>query len=227
MTFNQTHLYLRIHGHFGESTAARDFWSVGFRLANVAGLPAPESGLATFLNDILSPVSAFHTGNPQQVGNAVFLDRMTVARIGLDGKYDPANQQTTELLFPAGQVGGGTTVHPWNTALVTSLRTARVRGRASNGRAYWPSTVTAVTNATGRLPQAFMTSYVGAFKTMLDAINAAGGALTPSVKLHVMSSVESGLSSPVVGIRADSRFDSQERRENDTPPAWTTASIII
>lgn len=226
MSFDRSFLYLRIIGHFGQATAFSDFWSVGLKLANAGGSPAPVAGYSGFLTGIKSAVQAFHIASATGVGNACFLDELTVARIGEDGHYDPDTQDTTHELYAPAIVGTGTTALPWSTALVTSLRTPRPRGIASNGRFYYPCGTLVVATTTGRLGTTQVTNYLNAAKALFDSINAQGAALSPAVKVHVMSQKGSGLSANVVTLRADGRLDQQERRENNTPSVYSSVSLI-
>lgn len=225
MAFDRQALVLRIQGHFGTLTTFSDGWSAGLRIASVTLGEPPTAGLGTFLTTIAPAVSTFHGSTFVKAGNACFLDKLTVARVGTDGKYDPDTQETTVYDYPTPVVGNATTIMPWSNALVCSLRTSRPRGYASNGRFYYPVTGMSVTNTTGRITQSEVTNYLSACKTMMDAINAAAASLTSGLMIHVMSSVGAGLAAPVNTIRADGRFDAQERRENQTKSVYSTAAL--
>jgi len=225
MAFDRMALVLRFHGHFGTSSSIEDEWSVGLRIASVTLGEPPTAGLDTFLTAISTDVSAFHSSTLVHAGNAVFLDRLTVARVGTDGKYDPATQETTTYDYVSPVAGNGTTIAPWSQALVCSLRTSRPRGYASNGRFYYPMTAQAVVNTTGRISQSEVGNYIQGCKTLFDAINADAAALQSGLRIHVLSAVGAGLGAAVTSIRADGRLDTQERRENQTPSTYSTASL--
>jgi len=226
MAYDRSYLYLRIMGHFGTLTTFSDGWSVGLKLANSSGAEAPTAGFGGFLTGIKTAVQTFHQSAATFVGNAAYLDQLTLARVGADGRYNPEAQDTVFELYSPALPGAGTTINPWSTALVSSLRTPRPRGVASNGRFYYPAGTVAVVNTTGRMSSANVTPYVTAAKVLFDAINAQGAALSPAVKIHVMSQKGAGVSANVISVRNDGRIDQQERRENNTPSTWTSASLV-
>jgi len=225
MAYDRQSLYLRILGHFGTSAVSNDQWSVGLHLASPTLGTMPLAGLTTFLTTIAPAIQTFHAATTTKAGNACFLDRLTVARLGLNGKYEPDTQETTQYDYPAPVSGLLTTVMPWSTALVISLRTTRPRGYASNGRFYYPVTAGTLTNTTGRATSGEVTNYIAGAKTMFDAINTAAGTLQASTRIYVMSGVGAGIAAAVTSIRCDGRFDQQERRENQTVSTYSTATL--
>jgi len=225
MPYDRKFLLLRIEGHFGAAQTSADQWSVGLKLANQTLADPPVAGLSTFLENVSGPIQTFHGAASAYTGSRTYLDRLSIARHGLDGKYDPSTQITTERLYTGFPVGTGTIIAPWSQALVTSLRTSRPRGYASNGRMYWPAPAMPVVDTTGRIGSSFQINYLAAVKTMLDAINGYAKALSPSCQLMVMSTVGSGLSDAVKSIRVDNRLDSQERRENAQVSVWEVANL--
>ena len=56
------------------------------------------------------------------------------------------------------QTGTGTSVHPYQTSLVLSLRTNRAGG-SGRGRLYWPATGVALTPSTMRVTNSALTSF--------------------------------------------------------------------
>lgn len=126
--------------------------------------------------------------------------------------------------------GGSAGLHAWSSAHVISLRTAQPRGYASNGRCYYPGIGLPVLATTGRVAPADVVNRVTAFKTFLEAVNAATNTYAVGAKVCVMS--KGGMKNSftpkteyVTAIRADDRMDSIERRENDTPSTWQTLTI--
>lgn len=226
MSFDRTQIRLRFVGHFGSSPANQlDHWSAGLRLAVVGGAAVTNGDLTTFLETISGPVASFHGGASSMSGSSCYLDSINAAPLGLDGKYPSKATLTTVRDYTTPVSGSGTSLMPWNTALVTSLRTLNKRGYASNGRMYWPATSASCNNLTGRLTTTQTANYITTCKTMMDAINAAAQTLQSGLRIHVMSAVGSGTSSLVTQIRVDQRLDSIERRENDQPAVYSVASL--
>lgn len=180
--------------------------------------------LQTLVNSAAAAANIFHQAAGVLAGSSTFIDYVSGAQIGVSGKYTPTVQETVvSALNPLG--GTGTPVLPWNAASVISLRTAIPRGRASNGRMYWPCQALAVAAGTGRVASTTQGPRVAAAKTFLDALNTAGNAYSAGMRVVVASNVGGGLIATVTSIRSDDRIDSIERRENDQPPNWSTATL--
>lgn len=226
MAYDRVSLLLRILGHFGASgTDVKDRWSTGIRIASIVSGTAPDGPFTPFLETVSVPIAAFHSGSNSLVGANCYLTELTMAKIGTDGKYSNPSAPTEHRLYDVPVAGVGTATQPWNTSLVTSLRTANPRGYASNGRCYYPAIAAPVSPATGRVVDANVLGRLQEFKTMVDAINVAANTLGSSLRVVVMSSVGAGASSKVTSLRADGRLDSIERRENQQPSSWSTVTI--
>jgi hypothetical protein len=219
-------LYLRAHGHFGGgSTDIQDRWSAGFRIARALGGEFPDVDYLPFLASLQTPFTVFHGSSSVNVGSNCYLTQLSAARVGPDGKYNPATEVTNYHVMAPIAVGNGTPTQEWSNAFVFSLRTARPRGVASNGRVYWPLLAPTVVAGTGRLDSADVTAKIGAFKTLLNAINAAADTLQGGARVCVMSQVGSGATEYVTAVRADGRLDRQERRENQLASNYVVSSI--
>jgi hypothetical protein len=225
MVFPHEHLLLRFNGHFGTSGSVADRWSVGLRLGYPTRAPAYDPvKLQTLVNAAQTVGNTMMAAAGVSAGTVAFLDYVTGAQIGVNGKYQPT-AQVTVVSPPTPTAGAGTAVLPWNSAGVFSLRTNIPRGRASNGRCYWPALAVSITPATGRMGTATVTSRVSAFKTFLDGLNTAANAYDTGMRVCVGSAVGGGLLAQVITIRSDDRVDSIERRENQQPSAWQTATL--
>lgn len=226
MVFPNAHVLLRFNGHFGDVASQTDKWSCGIRLAHQAGIdPVYDAAkLQTLVNAAKTAGDNFHGLTNVATGTQTFLDGVSGAQIGVSGKYSPITQQTVwSVLTP--KAGVGAPAFPWNVAQVLSLRTAVPRGRGSNGRVYWPVTAGAVVSTTGRLAGLNTNARVSGFKVFLDALNTAANAYSTGMKVVVASNVGGGSYNYVTHVRADDRADSIERRENDQPVVWTTATL--
>lgn len=178
-----------------------------------------------FLESISGAVSSFHQNTSVKAGSNVYLDKLEGVVLGLDGKYWGATAVATIRDYAPPVAGNAVGVLPWNSALVTSLRTDFKRGYASNGRMYWPAVAQVLDNGTGRLSTGATAPYLAAAKTMFDAINTAADTHQAGLAIHVMSAVGTGVSARVTGLRMDTRIDSIERRENQQPAVYGTVNL--
>lgn len=227
MVYPHEHLLLRFNGHFGSSASAFvDRWSAGLRIGLPGSAPVYDSGkLQTLVNACHAAAQTLHASVSTYAGTACYYDYTSGANIGVLGNYVPTTQLTvispTNSTNGTGAGGPG----PWSQAQVVSLRTANPRGRASNGRFYWPATAATVDASTGRVTTAQTNSRLTQFKTFMDAVNTAANAYYAGAKIVVASAVGGGAIAYVTAIRSDNRLDAIERRENDQPAVWSTQNL--
>lgn len=226
MPFTAAHLYVRVNGGFGPSVASPvDKWSVGLRIAKSAGdVQMASPALLTFANAVHAATITLHASPAVLAGTTCFFTHVTAARVGTEGKYDPAGQVTT-VSTGSPQAGSGTLTMPWSACLSIGLRTAQPRGYASNGRLYYPMTAGALASGTGRATATVVTNRLAAFKTWLNAINTAANTYDAGAAVSVMSSVGAGATERVLSIRSDERVDNIERRENDLAVTYQTTTL--
>lgn len=185
--------------------------------------------VTAFLGVAAAAIQTFHSAAGTKVGSTCWLTELTMARVGLDGKYDPTTQSTSRYTYATAVAGGGSALHPWNTAMVISLRTSIPRGIASNGRVYWPSLAMPINTLTGRIGNSDVINFITAAKTLFNALNTAATAnLTVETKVIVAGAA--GKTGPantayVTGLRADDRLDTIERRENQQPAVYQSVTI--
>lgn len=226
MSFANIHLYVRLNGSFGSSAGVPvDKWSAGFRV----GIPGTDIQLAspalqTFANAVHTAAATLTGTAGSFVGNTCYFQYVTVARIGTDGKYNPAGQLTTTSVG-APAAGAGSATLPWNTAHSFGLRTAAPRGYASNGRFYMPLLAAPLTAGTGRLNSTQVVNRITAARTFFNAVNVAANVYDPGAVVCVMSNVGTGKTERVISLRADERLDSIERRENDAAVTYQTIAL--
>lgn len=230
MNYGKRSILIRAGGFFGGDPGSQmDQWSSGLKLANsLTALTYDATKLQTLVDAAVTPFKNFHGNVGSYVGTNVYLTYVTAAMLGSDGKYDPPDQDTIRADFTP-YAGATTPVHPWNTALVISLRTAYPRGLASNGRVYYPCLGLGVSAATGRAAPTSVDNRIAQFKILIDSLNTLAANYQTGTRVHVMSggSVTGapGRSADVQTIRSDTRFDSIERRENEQPAQWSQAAI--
>lgn len=209
MPYTQPHGYLTI---LGDAYSGTEEWQVGLRLD---GTTPPTTAQ---LESIDSAVTAF-----LQTGNLSFpLGRRYIglkwAPQDVNGRY-PDGEDAVEWFRPTPLSGGASGGYP-QIALVLSLRTARARGYASNGRMYFPSAATP-TAGDGRITLA-----------NAEAVAAAGATLIASIALVglgepvVMSTVGAGRTEPITGVRVGRVMDTQRRRRNQIPEEYTATVVV-
>ena len=117
--------------------------------------------------------------------------------------------------------GGGSSVHPYQTSLVLSLRTAVAGGRG-RGRLYWPATGVALTPSTMRVTNSVLTAFRTAFASYLTSLATAIETVVPCAELVVWSRT-SGTAALVNRISAGDVCDVQRRRRDALPETIVTA----
>jgi len=227
MAYSRNFIQLRFGGVFGStSSSVADKWSVGLKVANPGvDLVYDVTKITNLVQTATTLMASFHNGGGALSGTNCFLLWGTGALIGTNGKYNPTTQSTIFYTLATPVAGDGTPVHPWNTALVVSLRTARPRGPASNGRVYYPALSAAITAGTGRMNPSTVANRLTGFKTVITGINTAAGTYAAGTQVCVLSDVGIGQTSAVTALRSDLRIDTQERRENDQGADYQSVTI--
>lgn len=225
MAYPNAHLLVRFNGSFGPSaTTNAEKWSSSLRLGVIgADVTYNAANLLTMANSIHAATITFHNSSAAKLGSNCWFHNVAVARIGTDGKYSPAQQET---VYSTGspQSGTGIADQPWSTASVISLRTGNFRGYASNGRFYYPQLVGNIETGTGRVQAAAVTARVAAVKVWFDAINNAATTYALNMRISVQSAT-GATAALVTSIRSDERLDAVERRENAGPTVWRAANL--
>lgn len=226
--YSEQFVQLRIQGHFGPDAAtAVDFWSVGLKLRNPTSAPTPGLLLA-FLVAVDPAVRAFHLHASVLAGSNTYLKAISAAFIGTDGKYvGGATQDTVVRQLSGSNPGAGASpLGPWTQAVVTSLRTAVTRGRASNGRMYYPAPAMTVQPSTGTISSTNTANYATQAAILINAINTQADTLLPgNGGVSVMSQVGAGRTESVTSVRIGNRLDRQERRENAITEAYSSGTV--
>lgn len=120
--------------------------------------------------------------------------------------------------------GNGTTGHPFQTAMVSSLRTQHA-GASGRGRLYWPATAATIQASTLRMDPAALPGTVAEIATFLVAIgDAVSAAVGTDVFLAVWSRKLAALYS-VTHVQMGDIADTQRRRRDTLVEAIHTAVI--
>lgn len=201
---------------FGSSWGGAEEWSYSVRIipetseqdvtqAQVDALATPTS---TFWND---------TGCGMPVN--YLLEGIKLAPIATDGNYPPDEISYTHL-FTADPGPASTVVHPPQIAYAVTLTTSAPRGRGSKGRFYVPAPGFAV-GSTGKITTGYPPAIMAAARTWILAINSATNVGT----VGVLSSLGSGTSRVVAGLRAGVVLDTQRRRRNHLSEDYQSLAI--
>lgn len=208
-------VYPRAHGYLtilGDGWGGQEIWQTGFRLDSPtpmipAEFAAVDSGVMTFLGN---PALKFPAGC-RYIG-------LKWSPVGVDGKYG-ADGESVEWLKASPSNGGSGNAYP-QIALVTSNRTARARGYASNGRNYWPSACPPLASD-GLISVADAESVRANAVFLIDAINDA------DVGRVVVGSVAgAGRLEPVTAVRVGRVMDTQRRRRNNLAELYTSEEAV-
>lgn len=172
-------------------------WATGVRLrrTTVPSVAEVEAAGEAFI--------AFMNNSEMQGSGACKMQSAKWAPQNVEGKY--GDGAPVEHLFANRTIGTNQSM-PAQIAVVISLRTARPRGRASNGRMYIPALPQLEAN-TGKFSVATALDIATAAAEMLTAIGAA-----LSTQCVVGSAVGTGLLENVTGVRVGRVPDTQRRR---------------
>lgn len=194
-------------------------WSVNpvYNVGSDFGTPvsaAQASTIATAIAAVVMPSGLTATMNSSCNWNSVRVEART-----LDGTLESLGEAAKGTPTP----GTGTANLPFQSALVSSLRTATA-GASGRGRLYWNATGLSVNGTTLRVAGATLTPILAAVKTYLSAINAAIDVTLDGVSLCVWSRVKQDLY-PVNSIQMGDVVDVQRRRRDAAPEAYQTVSF--
>jgi hypothetical protein len=230
MPYPVVHVKVNAEGHFGTSpTNIVEHWQAGFHITKNGGVIGGTSELTSFLTNIRTAVTTFHASATLNAGNICYLDALSGAYIGTDGKYALGPlQTTTRVALTTSTPGGGVSTNSWATAIVLTLRSALTRGPGSHGRIYWPSTGAAVQSTNGVLADVTVNSIAANASTMLNAINAVAATnWGTGTNIGLVSPKGSGFQSPVTRVGIGHKIDHMESRERDLPEAHVFAALTL
>lgn len=230
MSYALPFVKVTVEGHFGtSSTNIVEQWRAGFHLTKNGGVIGGTSELTAFLTALITPTITFHNTSALASGTTTWIDAVSAAYIGTDGKYALGSlQSTTRVPLGTPSAGVGTQFAPFSQAMVLSLRSLLTRGPASHGRIYWPATALTVTSGTGVISSATVTAIRTAALTYLNAINTlASSNFGSGTNVGLVSNKGSGFQSPVTRVGIGQKMDSMESRERDIPEAHIFGTLTI
>lgn len=195
----------------GPAYGDQEEWATGCRLR---GTQAPDVADLTAVGDAFigfTGTTALGASNAARLVSVKWAPQTTAGRYG-DGEAVEALRTPQAL--------GSNDRMPAQLAVVLSLRTARPRGRGSNGRMYIPALPTLGTN-TGQFSAGDASTIAAAAATMLAAIGDILG-----TEVVVGSQVGAGLLETVTGVRVGRVPDTQRRRREGLPEAYSEVEPV-
>lgn len=209
MPYTSPHGLLTILGDAFNST---EIWQTGLRL--IGTTPPTEAQFVAVDAAVQAYLSATNVGLP--IGRRYL--GLKWAPQDVNGRY-PDGQDAVEWFRTTPYNGAASTGYA-QIAMVLSLRTARTRGYASNGRMYWPN-AQAIGQADGRWSAAIAGAAAAAGAQLIAAI-ADSGMGTPAV----MSAVGAGRTEPITGVRVGRVPDTQRRRRDALAEEYTETVVV-
>lgn len=128
-----------------------------------------------------------------------------------------------EAIKTTGQGGNGTSVHPYQTAVVVSLRTFGV-GPSARGRLYLPATGVPLQTTDYRIAVSSRDSILGAVKTYLSSIETAIKVTLPEANLTVWSRKTANFHN-VTSLQLGNVVDTQRRRRDTLIESYGSVSF--
>jgi hypothetical protein len=221
---------VNINGHFGPSATSKlEFWNTGFHLVDPGGAIADPAAITAYLTAIAPAISTFHALTALRSGQQAFLDELTGAYIGTDGKYvGGALQPTSKYTYATPQAGVFPGNAPYSQALVLTLRSLRLRGAASHGRMYWPALALNPDPTIGVLTTTVPPQIATGAQAMINAFNTqAHTVLSSGWNVSLVSRVGSGFTAVVNKVLVGGRLDSMESRERNLSEAYASATVTV
>lgn len=207
--------YTAAHGKItflGDSYATTEIWQTTLRLIGTAVPTQQQLQDAAGAMSILLENTALAFPLGFRFLGVKWAPQDTAGEYGPDG-------EAVEYFLPTPVTGSASNGYP-QIACVLSLRTARARGYASNGRMYIPS-ARAPAPADGLITQA-----------QAESIRDSGAAFIANVETSgvgvpaVMSTVGAGRTEAITAVRVGRVMDTQRRRRNQLPELYTTEADV-
>lgn len=168
---------------------------------------APDFPPSVVPQGVIDAVVDFHT-DPQHslTGTAAALTMIKLNEIGPNGRY--ANQgETVQHEFETPVPGVGVSIHPPQTAVAVTLRTAKRRGRAHAGRFYVPMLGQSV-GSDGRMTNGSQFGLAAAATAFLDELQTA----LAGYRVAVLSNIGTGEVESVTHVAVGRVVDTMRSR---------------
>lgn len=196
----------------GEEWSVNPVYAIGGDFGTTVSAEQCQT-IATAIAAIVVP-----TGITQNLSSAVAVTGARVEARTLAG--DLESQGEAFKAVPA--TGSGSSPHPFQTSIVSSLRTSRA-GASGRGRLYWPVLSMSLGTSTVRPTAATVTSFMTGVKTYLSSIESAIEVTLTGVSLVVWSR-KLLQTNNVTAIQVGDVLDVQRRRRDSLIEAVQTTS---
>lgn len=225
MAYDRMFTRLTWGGRIGQLTE-HDIWSCGVNIALTGSTDGPGLPTAGELQTLLDgALSTFHASTALQLSAGAVLLWAKAASIDPDGEYTaaPVTAETTGVLGASTSGTDGP-----QSSLVVTLYSGSTFGLANYGRFYLPWCMLPVARTDGRISPTDVNGAAGVAETFLNALNAwAGVSLSPTARLHNLSSKGSGASKLVVRYRVGDVKDTQRRRRNRIDEHYASGPVTV
>jgi hypothetical protein len=175
---------------------------------------AIEAWCTENLEDVADDVQEFIEDSAAHLSSGVTLRFVKLNSIGATGHYTSATETNVKFYEGTPPHGTGTVNMPPSVAVVATLKTAAMRGRASKGRIFVPALNVAMNGNDGVMNNSYPTDIAGAVGDLITRINNQAGIDFPDYPaVSVVSKLGSpGVHRPVTSVVVDERTDTQRRR---------------
>jgi len=193
---------------FGGSLYTAEQWVCRLNVTS-SGTLMTEAEADTALPGCVAALSTFCHDGRTSFGAAAKLEYVKLNRITPTGHYATPGSPRTALVDPA-VAGVGASTLPPQVAMVVSLLTGSIRGKAHRGRIYLPCLVGTVVPSgvgAGEIEEGNATNLMGSAHDLIVALNAA---LPSPNAISVISGT--GEARHVTGVAIGRVYDTQQRR---------------
>lgn len=234
MTYTEPHMVLQWTAGFREGDQASPLKEIAVGSLRFVGPGIDASNNRQTCGALALALQRFWKSTTAQIPQGCYLENVKWNKINVDGRYI---NQNTIYVNPTGIDGtGGRANYPLQVAWATTWTTDVVRGKASTGRTFWPTSAT-LDGARSQVAQsATLAMATAAAKLLRDLTYAARtGNVDPTVSPvptwlqetgfaptevregsgvspAVMSKIGSGTTRVITGVSVGSRLDIQRRR---------------
>jgi len=203
------------------SMPSGELWSVN-PVWQIGGVSTSEDISADEAQTMATAIAAIApaTGILQQFSTSTTISGCRVEARRWDGTL----AALAEGVKAAPAVGSGTSQHPFQTSIVSSLRTGPP-GASGRGRLYWPATGIVIASATLRPANSVVSSFLSGVKTYLTSIGNAIDVSTDNAPVLSVWSRVGATTKPVTSIQAGDVLDTQRRRRDSLIEAYQSLSF--
>lgn len=214
----------------GTAFTGAEEWSTGFYLGKVAGDAEDPFGWAELVSEKWQIL--WNGAGSTMFGSSYKTVQVKVSQLTAAGATDI--DSIDYFTYPSAIAGGGSTIHPAQIALASTMTSEIQRGLASKGRMFLPGITFGIDGATGKLSSGTMTAIADKMKAFYDDLNELGtDKLILASHGHavkdgsgVITGYTGALNALVTGCRVGDVFDTQRRRRDDLVEQYTARTLV-